>query len=353
MTRNVRGIRYAIVGAFVAACAASGAALAVDVQVAPDCLIAGAQPLVVDPATRSVTVTGFLKDGGADFYCFWARGDDPVTMTPGDSVTFDIDSDGSIDSWLSVLAPAPALTLMRSLDDSLEPQLDTGSSSSFDPYIKDFGIPADGIYYVVVTAQPNIGSAYPVMDGGVTSVSSGNATGNYTLTLTNVSPIPAKPDPVPVPDPIPVPQVRQINIDIKPGHGVLSRIDPKSRHAIPVALLSSASFNALAVDRSSLTFGHTGNEHSLRKCAGRAFDVNRDGRPDLVCEFANNMAEFEVSDEEGIIKGRTADGAPFEGRGILKVIRTKRHRFEGHKSEKNSRHDDDNDRDDRFPHYKR
>jgi len=347
MTKNVRGIRYAIVGVFVAACAASGAALAVDEQLDPHASIADAQELVID-STRSVTVAGFLQDGAADVYKFWAAA--------GDSVTFDIDSDGSIDSWLSVLAPAPVLTLMRSVDDSLEPVLDPGSSTSFDPYIRDVSIPADGIYYVVVTAQPNFSvSAYPVLDGGVINVSRGNATGNYTLIVSNVSPIPAKPDPVPVPvpAPAPVPQVRQINIDIKPGHGVLSRIDPKSKHSIPVALLSSADFNALAVDRSSLTFGHSGDEHSLRKCEARAFDVNRDGRPDLVCEFLNNMADFEVSDEEGIIKGKTMDGAPFEGRGILKVIRTKRHHFEDHKLQKNSRRDDDYDRDDRFPHYKR
>lgn len=38
-----------------------------------------------------------------------------------------------------------------------------------------------------------------------------------------------------------------------------------------------ASFARDNVDQSSLTFGHTGNEHSLRKCS--VADVNVDGGP--------------------------------------------------------------------------
>ena len=355
MRKNVRGIRSAIAGAFLAACAASGAALAID----------GAQPLLID-ASRSATVDGTLGDGAANFYSFWAK--------EGDVVTFDVDGDGNIDPWMTVLMPAPALTVAASVDDSSLPTLDPGSTSPFDPYIENFRIPVTGVYYVAVTAQPDYGvyPYLPVLDGGVVNVSRGNVTGTYTLIVSGVSPQEAPPAPVtqpaptpdpvtqptptpdpvaqpaptpdpvatpaptpdPLPDPVPVAlpagEMQHINIDIKPGRGMIVRLDPKGKHAIPVALLSSREFNALAVDVSSLRFGKTGYEQSLRKCAERGIDVNRDGRRDLVCEFGNDVAQFELGDSEGIVRGRTTAGQSFEGRGMLKVIPHKRHHAQAH-----------------------
>ena len=351
-------IRSMIAAAVIAAYGVSGAALAVD-EVEPNSTIADAQPLLID-ASRSATVFGTLEDGAADIYSFWAK--------EGDVVTFDVDGNGSIDTWLTVLLPTPALTVASSVDDSSLPSLDPGSSTSLDPYVENFRIPATGIYYVAVTAQPNPGvfPYLPVLDGGLVNVSRGNLTGTYTLIVSNVSPQEAPPapapdpvtppapapDPVatpdPTPDPVPVPlpvgEVQHINIDVKPGRGMIVRLDPKGRHAIPVALLSSKDFNALAVEVSSLTFGQTGDERSLRKCATRGIDVNRDRRPDLICEFDNNQAQFELGDSEGIVKGKTTAGTPFEGRGMLKVIPHKRHHrhFDGHDHKnKKARADDD------------
>ncbi len=359
MRKNMRGMRSAIAGAFLAACAASGAALAID----------SAQPLLID-ASRSATVDATLGDGAAHFYSFWAK--------EGDVVTFDVDGDGNIDAWMTVLTPAPTLTVAASVDDSGLPSLDPGSTTSLDPYIENFRIPVTGVYYVAVTAQPNYGvfPYLPVLDGGMVNVSRGNATGTYTLIVSGVSPQEAPPAPAPAPDPVtqlaptpdpvtppaptpdpvtaptptpdpvaaptpdplpdPVPvalpagEVQHINIDIKPGRGMIVRLDPKGKHAIPVALLSSREFNALAVDVSSLTFGKTGYEQSLRRCAERGVHVNRDRRPDLVCEFGNDVAQFELGDSEGILRGRTTTGQAFEGRGMLKVIPHKRHHAHAH-----------------------
>jgi hypothetical protein len=86
-----------------------------------------------------------------------------------------------------------------------------------------------------------------------------------------------------------------------------------------VAVLSSRDFNAMKVDRASLTFGAEGNEHSLYRCHGEGIDVNRDGRKDLVCRFDNRAAGFDVGDLEGVLKG-TVEGSSFEGRAPLKVV---------------------------------
>lgn len=350
--KKIRGIRYAVVGAFLAACGASGAALAVD-EVEPNFPITAAQALTIE-SDGSVAVNGALTSGDTDIYSFWAR--------EGDVVTVDIDGGiknapqtGSIDTFLTVLLPGPTYTVSRWNDDS--GQLDPGSISPWDSYISNLRIPADGVYYVAVTAAPN-----RVADGGVFVSGGGAAAGSYTLIVSGVSQLVQVPDPVPVPLPVslPVSQSQAINIEIKPGHRSFVSSDPKARVRIPVALLSSSEFDALTVDVNSLTFGHTGDEQSLRKCHEHGIDVNRDGRPDLVCHFENQMAGFEPSDEEGILKGKTAAGTAFEGTGMLKVIPHKRRGksadgtpFEGHGWHRGHRHEDSDDRHHRRHHRHR
>jgi hypothetical protein len=120
------------------------------------------------------------------------------------------------------------------------------------------------------------------------------------------------------------------------------RLNPKWRDTIPVAILSSRKFDARTVDMKTLTFGRTGDEPSLRKCSRGFTHLNRDRRPDLVCHFENQAAAFELGDEEGVLKGMTVDGQPFEGRAMLKVVPEKRHH--GHRHGKDHRKDRDDDR---------
>jgi hypothetical protein len=114
-----------------------------------------------------------------------------------------------------------------------------------------------------------------------------------------------------------------MNIDIKPGATSIARINPKSRGNIPVALLSSATFDALKVDPGSVRFGPNGNDATALRCGKGGEDVNNDGRLDLVCHFDTQAANFDPSDEEGIVTGTIGD-MQFEGRGDLKVIHVKR-----------------------------
>ncbi len=100
-----------------------------------------------------------------------------------------------------------------------------------------------------------------------------------------------------------------MTIDIRPGPGP-NKIDPKGHGKIPVAILSTASFDARTVDQLSLTFGSTGDEPSWDACDARAVDVNGDGLPDLLCHFSATAAAFQPGDTAGILKGRTIDGMP-------------------------------------------
>jgi hypothetical protein len=107
-------------------------------------------------------------------------------------------------------------------------------------------------------------------------------------------------------------------IDIKPNEFPNS-ISLKSAGKIPVALLSSAGFDARQVNASSLTFGRTGDENTLGFC--NIEDVDRDGFQDLVCHFESRQTGFRSADTEGILKGRTLDGTPVISSDSVRIVR--------------------------------
>jgi hypothetical protein len=336
-------IRSLVAAAVIAAFAGSSVADTID-EVEPNSPIAAAQALVFD-ANGMAQVNAFMTNGDADVFSFQAK--------EGDVVTVDINAaiNGSgVDTFVTVLLPASEGALViRDNDD--------GPDGSGDSYITGIVIPADGVYYVGVAGYPN-----RVVDGGVLRGGPGNTTGAYTLIVSGVSPVVVQPAPEPEPEtppqtetppqdetppqaetppdsgpvtsPFPEQQVDALTIaiDIKPGVRSIARIDPRSRRDIPVALLGARHFNVRNVDVSSLTFGSTGDERSLKRCHRYVTRVNRDRRADLICYFENQDAAFDVSDEEGVLKGKLKDGTPFEGRGMLKVIAEKRklHRHDRH-----------------------
>jgi hypothetical protein len=183
--------------------------------------------------------------------------------------------------------------------------LDDGSIRRGDALIKNFRLDVDGIWTVGVSSSPRA-----LGNGGIylNTQLNANSNGDYTLIISGVTPL-----------------VQQINIEVKPGSGEYAPVNPKAKGTIPVALLSSAEFNALdvKVDPASLTFGSTGDEKSLRRCGKDGEDVNGDGRLDLVCHFENQIANFSDDEDRGTVRGTTKDGRQFEGHGMLKVVPVK------------------------------
>jgi hypothetical protein len=107
-------------------------------------------------------------------------------------------------------------------------------------------------------------------------------------------------------------QTMTVTIDIKPGEGP-APINTKSKGKIPVAVLSSGTFDAVAeVDQTSLTFGHTGSEKSLAFCSGPQ-DVDGDGLLDLVCHFDTPSTRFQPGDTKGNLEGKTMGGNAIMG----------------------------------------
>lgn len=306
MSKKLR-TRSAIFAALLAAWGASGAALAVD-EVEPNTPVTSAQPLVFGP-DGTVTVYGVIGtlSGAAtfdvDLYTFQGH--------EGDIVTLDIDGAWKadftgLDANMALFGPFGSDPYHIYAQDDDASSVDPGSVDIFDPRIDSFRLPVTGTYVVGVSGSP---ASFIDINTVTTNSLELNSNGAYTLIITRVAAAPA---------------VLPINIEIKPGSSDVPPINPKAKGSIPVALLSAADFNALQVDRQTLTFGETGNEASLLRCDKDGTDVNGDGRLDLVCHFDNVTAKFSVGDTEGVVRGKTSTGTPFEGKGWLKVVSGKR-----------------------------
>jgi hypothetical protein len=109
-----------------------------------------------------------------------------------------------------------------------------------------------------------------------------------------------------------------VAIDIKPRETPNS-INPGSKGKIPVAILSSRTFNAVErIDSTSLTFGHMGDENSLAFC--HTEDVNVDGLSDLVCHFNTLSTGFIRGDTLGSLNGKTIDGILVGGTDSVSIV---------------------------------
>ena len=102
--------------------------------------------------------------------------------------------------------------------------------------------------------------------------------------------------------------VSQVTVDIKPG-SAKNPINLKSKGVIPVAILSSATFDASTIDPASVQFGPSGatsTQNSLE-------DSNGDGRLDLVLHFRAQETGIQTSDTQACLTGQTDGGLRIEG----------------------------------------
>jgi hypothetical protein len=112
-----------------------------------------------------------------------------------------------------------------------------------------------------------------------------------------------------------------VMIEIKPPASAPVPVNPNSQGKIPVAILSSSTFNAVTqVDQTSLTFGATGDEASLAFCDASGQDVNGDGLPDLVCHFNTQATGLQTGSSNAVLKGRTVPGAQIEGSEAIVIV---------------------------------
>ncbi|MGY1837663.1 cutinase family protein [Blastococcus sp. SYSU DS0510] len=120
------------------------------------------------------------------------------------------------------------------------------------------------------------------------------------------------------------PPVATPTIDIAPGSAD-NPINLRSRGVTPVAVLSTASFDATRLDVRSLCFGdaEAPAERDCTESHGRvhAEDANRDGRLDAVLHFDTPQLGVDAGDTRACASGRLPSGAAFESCDAIRVQR--------------------------------
>jgi hypothetical protein len=99
-----------------------------------------------------------------------------------------------------------------------------------------------------------------------------------------------------------------IQIDIKPGNSK-NPVNIKSRGILPVAILSTTTFDARTVSLSSVKFG----PRSAVTRSTSLMDVNKDGLPDLVIHFRIPQTGLHAADTQACLAGQTSSGLPVQG----------------------------------------
>jgi hypothetical protein len=121
--------------------------------------------------------------------------------------------------------------------------------------------------------------------------------------------------------PSPVPPVLVVAIDIKPG-SLPNSINLGSAGSVPVAILSSADFDATQVDPTSITLSGAsvklvgkGDKYSCNP-----EDVNSDGLADLVCHVITDEFQLETGESVAVLKGQTLSGQQITGQDSVEIV---------------------------------
>lgn len=114
-------------------------------------------------------------------------------------------------------------------------------------------------------------------------------------------------------------QPLEVPIFIRPGSPQPAAINPSSRGIIPVAVLSTPTFDATTIKTSTVIFGPMGPTRANVLWAVR-LDVNRDKRPDMLYFFRTQDAGFGCEAPGASIQGQTKKGQQIYGNSPIRIV---------------------------------
>ncbi len=106
-----------------------------------------------------------------------------------------------------------------------------------------------------------------------------------------------------------------VDVDIKPGT-FPNPINPASNGVIPVAILTTPTFDAATVDVPTVRFGAAADTDGN----GALEDVDGDGDVDVLLHFLTQHTFVECDDDEVMLSGRTVDGGGIEGSDSIQPV---------------------------------
>ena len=110
----------------------------------------------------------------------------------------------------------------------------------------------------------------------------------------------------------------EVTIDIKPG-GDPNSINPSSKGKIPVALLTTETFDALSVDPMTVQFGPDGATEAHKRW--HVDDVDEDGDSDLLFHFNTQETGIVCGDTEATLTGETFGGEGISGTDSINTVK--------------------------------
>jgi hypothetical protein len=108
-----------------------------------------------------------------------------------------------------------------------------------------------------------------------------------------------------------------VTIDIKPG-SFPNSINPRNNGVIPVAILTTNTFNAATVSPTTVRFGPTGTEAAPVQFALE--DVDGDGDVDLILHFNTEDTGIVCGVTSAAVGGRTTGGQPIRGTDSVRTV---------------------------------
>ena len=117
--------------------------------------------------------------------------------------------------------------------------------------------------------------------------------------------------------------VLSVTINIKPPAQAPVPINLKSKGALPVAILSSPTFDATQVNPATITLsgvsvGSKGDSSGQFACSAQ--DVNGDGLPDLVCQLINSGLQLASNATMVTLTAKTFSGQMITGGESITIV---------------------------------